>query len=158
MCAIVAFSMMALVVGDVGLRALHIGHIPSSIELTSFSVVLITYLGVAPLQQKKGHIRVMIIYSRLSQNIQLLCDIIAWLVFLALFIIIVWQGWGMFVTSWQIKEEAINTQFPVYPIKFIYILGCVSMVIQLLIDLGRSLGRLMTNLLSQRQDTVANPE
>lgn len=156
MCAVVAFSMMGLVVADVGLRALHIGHIPSSLELTSFGVVLITYLGIAPLQQKRGHIRVMILYLRLSENMRLLFDIIAWLVFLVLFIIIVWQGWGMFLTSWQIKEEAINTQFPVYPIKLVYLLGCVSMVIQLMIDLGRSVGRLMSNLLRQRQETVGN--
>lgn len=150
-CALVAFMMMAIIVTDVGLRTLRIGSVPSAVEIIELSVVLVVFLSAAALQQRKGHLRVLLIYDRLPQGMKVVADFSAWLLFLLFFGIILWQGWGMFITSWGVKEVAINTRLPIYPVKFIFVLGCLFMVLLLIFDLGQPVKSLLSGRLTSKR-------
>ena len=134
-CAVAVFSMMALIVTDIILRTFRLGSIPSGIEIIELSVVLIVYLPLAALQQKKGHIRVKVIHNYLPHRMKLFVDFFAWLLFLLFFVIILWKGLGMLNISLAIKERMINSPIPVYPIRFCLVLGSLFMVVQLIYDL-----------------------
>jgi TRAP-type C4-dicarboxylate transport system permease small subunit len=137
-CAVIVAVMMGMVVIGVALRALRIGYIPANEEFIEFLIALTIYLGVAPLQQEKGHIRVRLVTDHLSTRGKALADVIAWFFFLIFFIIILWQGWEMAITSWNSGERFHGVMLPVYPVRFGMVVGCLFMVIQLVVDLGLS--------------------
>jgi len=141
-CAAAVFTMMALIVTDIVLRTLRAGSIPSGIEIIELSVVLIVFLPLAALQQKKGHIRVKVIHNYLPDKWKLLADLFAWSLFLLFFLIILWRGLDMLGTSWAIKERMINSPIPVYPVRFCLVLGSLFMVIQLISDLKSTIDAL----------------
>ena len=128
-CAVAVFSMMALIVADIILRTLRLGSIPSGIEIIELSVVLIVFLPLAALQQKKGHIRVEVIHGHLGHRMRLFADFFAWLLFLLFFVIVLWKGLSMLSTSWAIKERMINSPIPVYPVRFCLVLGSLFMAV-----------------------------
>ncbi|MBW1692465.1 MAG: TRAP transporter small permease [Deltaproteobacteria bacterium] len=142
-CAVAVFSMMALIVTDITLRTLRLGSIPSGIEIIELSVVLIVFLPLAALQQKKGHIRVEIIHAHLPHRIRLFADFFSWLLFLLFFVIVLWKGLSMLSTSWAVKERMINSPIPVYPVRFCLALGSFFMVIQLIFDLKSIIWKLI---------------
>jgi len=127
--------MMGLVVLDVALRTFRIGSIPSGVEIVSLSVVLIVYLPAAALQRKRQHLRVMFLLERLPPRIKALADLVSWVLFLAFFLILLWQGYHMVVYSWESKEIMIMSLWPIYPVRCCLVLGCFFMVIQLLLDI-----------------------
>jgi TRAP-type C4-dicarboxylate transport system permease small subunit len=140
---VATFCMMGLVVLDVGLRTFRIGCIPSGVEIVALSVVLIVYLPAAALQQKREHLRVMVLSAYVPERIKALIDFISWFLFLIVFAIFLWKGWEMAVHSWKVKEIMIMSSLPIYPVRFLLVLGCFLMVIQLILDL-RSTWRQMT--------------
>lgn len=127
--------MMSLVVVDVALRTFRIGSIPSGVKIVALSVVLIVYLPAAALQRKRQHLRVMVLLERLPPRLKALADLMSWVLFLAFFLILLWQGYHMAVYSWESKEIMIMSLWPVYPVRFCLVLGCFFMVIQLLLDI-----------------------
>jgi len=134
-CAIAVLVMMGLIVAEITLRALGIGHIPACDEFVQNLVVLSIYFGVAPLQQRKGHIRVKFLIDRLFEKYMPLADAFAWVSFLAFFLIVLWQGYGMAIESFTSGERFTMIPLPVYPIRIGLVVGCFFMVLQLLIDI-----------------------
>ncbi|MBN2469016.1 MAG: TRAP transporter small permease [Deltaproteobacteria bacterium] len=138
-CAVMVVVMMAMVVLGVALRSLRIGYIPANEEFIEFFVALTIYLGAAPLQQEKGHIRVRLVTDFLPGRLKSLAEVVAWIFFLIFFIIILWQGWEMALNSYSSGERFQGVVLPVYPVRFGLVLGCLFMVIQLFVDLVLSL-------------------
>jgi TRAP-type C4-dicarboxylate transport system permease small subunit len=137
-CAIMVVVMMGLVVIGITLRTFRIGYIPANEEFIEFFVALSIYLGVAPLQHEKGHIRVRLIVDYLPGRMKALADCVAWFFFLLFFSVILWQGWEMALTSWNSGERLHGVMLPVYPVRFGLVMGCLFMVIQLIVDLTLS--------------------
>ena len=77
--------------------------------------------------------------ERLPPRIKALADLVSWVLFLAFFLILLWQGYNMAVYSWESKEIMIMSLWPIYPVRFCLVLGCFFMVIQLLIDIKSTL-------------------
>jgi TRAP-type C4-dicarboxylate transport system permease small subunit len=138
LCGLTVFVMMGLIVISVALRSFRVGFIPGNEEFIGFFIALTIYLGVSPLQKEKGHIRVMALWEYLPRRMKALADFVAWLFFLVFFAIILWQNWEMLVTSWRSGERFHGVYLPVYPIRFLIVLGCLFMVIQLIVDLMSS--------------------
>jgi TRAP-type mannitol/chloroaromatic compound transport system permease small subunit len=70
--------------------------------------------------------------------------VVAWFFFLIFFIVILWQGWEMALTSWNSGERFRGVMLPVYPVRFGLVIGCLFMVIQLIVDLALSTRDFMT--------------
>lgn len=141
--SIAVLAMMLLLVSDIILRSLGVGSISSCIEFIEFLVVMVTYLGAAPLQKEKGFIRVLILYDRFPKKARIVLDIFSNILFLILFGFIFIKGWESFLKAVEIREVMINITFPAYPFRFIFLIGCLCMCLQLVADLVASFKELL---------------
>jgi TRAP-type C4-dicarboxylate transport system permease small subunit len=61
----------------------------------------------------------------------------------AFFALLAWQGIGELRYSWEIREATMGTvRFPLYPARFLLLLGVLLLLLRLAIDIVEDLGRL----------------
>lgn len=115
----------------------HLGRpIPGAYELTESVMVLVVFGGLAYAQIHKKHIRVELIYIFLGPRTRVFVDFLADLTAVAFFSLLVWQGWLEALYSWEIREATSGAvRLPLYPARFVLVLGGGLFVIQLLLDL-----------------------
>ena len=112
------------------------------LEITESTMVLIVFGALAYAQIRRAHIRVELIYSHTGPRLRAAMDVIAGLAALTFFGLLVWQAVLEGVTSWNIRETADGLiQFPLYPARWILIVGTLLLMAQLGLDLVRDLGR-----------------
>jgi TRAP-type C4-dicarboxylate transport system permease small subunit len=59
------------------------------------------------------------------------------------FALVAWQGVGELRYSWEIREATMGTiRFPLYPARFLLVLGVVLLLLRLALDIVADLGRL----------------
>jgi TRAP-type C4-dicarboxylate transport system permease small subunit len=117
------------------------GHpIPGTVELSQYMLAVFILLGLAFSQQVKAHVAISLVTSRLPQRAQLLLSIVATVLCLFISCILVWQGWMV-----GVEERAVSDMLrvPQYPFRLIVAVAAFLMCLELVIDLGDSLTRLM---------------
>jgi len=114
--------------------------IPGTVELSQYMLAVFILLGLAFSQQVKAHVAISLVTSRLPQRAQLLLSIIATLLCLFISCILVWQGWMV-----GVEERAVSDMLrvPQYPFRLIVSVAALLMCLELIIDLGDSLTKLM---------------
>jgi TRAP-type C4-dicarboxylate transport system permease small subunit len=61
----------------------------------------------------------------------------------AFFALLAWQAIGELRYSWEIREATMGTvRFPLYPARFLLVLGVALLLVRLAIDVVGDLGRL----------------
>ncbi len=125
---------------DVVGRDLFDRPIPGMVELSQYMLAVFILLGLAFSQQVKAHVTISLVTSRLPQRAQLLLSIIATLLSLFISSILVWQGWVI-----GLEERAVSDMLrvPQYPFRLIVAVAAFLMCLELVIDLGDSLARLV---------------
>jgi TRAP-type C4-dicarboxylate transport system permease small subunit len=103
-------------------------------------LAVLILLGLAFAQQIKAHVTISLVTSRLPQCAQLILSIIATLLSLFISCILVWQGWVI-----GVEEKAVSDMLrvPQYPFRLIVAVAAFLMCLELVIDLGDSLIKLM---------------
>jgi TRAP-type C4-dicarboxylate transport system permease small subunit len=88
----------------------------------------------------KAHVAVSLFTSRLSNPVQLTFNIISSLLCLFISFIIAWQGWVV-----GIEEKAVSDMLrvPQYPFRLLVALAAFLLCLELLMDLGDSLKKLV---------------
>lgn len=77
---------------------------------------------------KGFHVRIDLIYQRFSIRIRALLDILNYTMLLLWTTVLVYEGLNFFMYSWSIKETDMSAlRHPVYPVKFLLLLG-VSLI------------------------------
>jgi TRAP-type C4-dicarboxylate transport system permease small subunit len=110
--------------------------IPGAYESTSALMVVIVFGGIAYAQLKKRHISVALVASRLPSRAREILSLTGLVLGAAYFGVLTWRCALFFWESWLIKEsEASLIHFPLYPSKFIMIVGAGLMFLQLLVDI-----------------------
>jgi TRAP-type C4-dicarboxylate transport system permease small subunit len=105
-------------------------------EITESTMVLIVFGALAYAQIRRAHIRVELIFSHMTPRIQAAMDVIADLAGLVFFGILAWQCMLGAIFSWQIGEAADGLlRFPLYPARWILVIGTVLLMLRLLLDL-----------------------
>jgi TRAP-type mannitol/chloroaromatic compound transport system permease small subunit len=134
---------MALGVADVvGTQFLHT-PVPGALEVTESTMVLIVFGALAYAQSRRAHIRVELLYTAMSPRTQSFMDLITHLVGLAFFALLAWEGLGELAYSWQISEATMGTvRLPLYPARFLLLLGTALLLLQLVLDIAADLGRM----------------
>src|SRR5262245_11294639 len=90
--------------------------VPGTLEFTESTMVLIVFGALAFTQDKRGHIRVEILYMLFSPRVQSLLDGLTHLVALVFFVLLAWYSFGELSYSWEINESTMGTiRFPLYP-------------------------------------------
>jgi tripartite ATP-independent transporter DctM subunit len=129
--------MVLTVVADVLMRALKIG-VPGLNELEVFMLIAVTFLSIAYVGIKKGHLSIELFVSKLSQRHQLIIKTINDLFGLFIMVIITWQS-----AVYALHKMGVSTpilSLPLAPAIFLITLGsgllCIVIVADILEDLG----------------------
>jgi TRAP-type C4-dicarboxylate transport system permease small subunit len=135
---------MFLGVGDVvGTQVLH-SPLPGAYEITESTMVLIVFGALTYAQIRRSHIRVELLYTRMSPRIQAALDVLADLAGLVFFGLLIWQAFSEARYSYQINERTVGLiRFPLYPARMMLAAGTALMIVQLLLDLVTDLGRIV---------------
>jgi TRAP-type C4-dicarboxylate transport system permease small subunit len=116
--------------------------VPGAKEITESTMVLIVFGALAYAQIRRAHIRVELVYTHMSGRVQAAMDVVADLAGIVFFGILTWQCTGEAMLSWRIGEAADGLlRFPLYPARWILVIGAVLLIVQLLVDLAHDLGR-----------------
>jgi TRAP-type mannitol/chloroaromatic compound transport system permease small subunit len=135
-------SMFLGVADTVGTKFLGL-PVPGTLEVTESTMVLIVFGALAYTQERRGHIRVELLYTNVGPRAQSFMDAITHLVAFVYFALLAWQGLGELAYSWQIREATMGTvRFPLYPARFLLVLGTFLLLVQLVLDIAADLGRL----------------
>lgn len=151
-------ALFILLIGGVGmLAAVFLGTadvvgtqfagqpVPGALELTESTMVLIVFGALTYAQIRRAHIRVELLYTKVGPRARVAMDILAELAALVFFSLLTWQSIGEAEYSWSIDEATVGlVRFPLYPARWILVIGAVLLIVQLLLDLYRDLRRLKT--------------
>ncbi len=78
-----------------------------------------------------GHVRVDIIYQRFSLRKRAFLDVINYTMLLIWSFVLMKEGWTFFMNSFQIREaDEMVLAHPIYPVKFLLIIGAALITIQ----------------------------
>jgi TRAP-type mannitol/chloroaromatic compound transport system permease small subunit len=89
------------------------------------------------------HVRMDILYSRVSPRIRAVFDLVAFPLILAAFVLLTWQATIMAWSSWTINEHS-GTYFnpPLYPLKIVLWVGAFLLLLQTISNYGRVIASL----------------
>ena len=121
-----SFAMVLLVVVIVTLRyVFQFGSIALQ-ESVMYVNALIFSLGAAYTLKEQGHVRVDILYSRLSERGKALVDLLgAALFLLPSTVFIIWISWDYVSVSWQIRERSPDPS----GLSYVYLLKATILVL-----------------------------
>ena len=115
-------------------------------ELAVFAMVAVVYLGIAHTEKKRGHVRVAAVISRLPDRIRQLIERTVYLLALVTGALIVWAVAVNAVSSFTSDEAVAGTvPLPVWPVKFVILVGCIFYWFQILINSIEELHRSGSN-------------
>ena len=133
-------SMFFSVADVVGTQLRH--PVPGTLEFTESTMVLVVFGGIAWAQIRRAHIRVELFYMNAGLKLRSLMDIITSIAGIVFFSLIVWQGGVEALYSWEIKEATSGlVRFPLWPARWMLVIGSMLMILQLLLDLWRDITR-----------------
>ena len=117
--------------------------VPGTLEVTESTMVLIVFGALAYAQERRGHIRVELLYSHAGPRGKSFMEVVTHVVAFAFFALLAWQGIGELRYSWEIGEATMGTvRFPLYPARFLLVLGALLLLLRLALDIVADLGRL----------------
>jgi TRAP-type C4-dicarboxylate transport system permease small subunit len=117
--------------------------VPGTLEFTESTMVLIVFGALAYTQERRGHIRVELLYVHAGPRGKSFMEVVTHVVAFVFFALLAWQGIGELAYSWEIREATMGTiRFPLYPARFLLVLGAVLLLLRLALDIVGDLGRL----------------
>jgi len=136
----VLLPLMIITAVDVVGRDVFNHPIPGTVELSQYMLAVFILLGLAYAQQMKAHVAVSLFTSRFSNPVQLILSIVSSLLCLFISFIVAWQGWVV-----GIEERAVSDMLrvPQYPFRLLVAIAAFLLCLELLIDLGDSLKKLV---------------
>jgi TRAP-type C4-dicarboxylate transport system permease small subunit len=142
--AMLAFLLSFLVVADVIGRAIFNSPVQGTPEIVSISIVIICYLQAAYAIRSGGMLRVDAFIGVLPRPVREALDVIGALLGAAFFGLIVWGAYDPAVYSWTSDEfEGEGAlRVPVWPARFIMILGAALAILNYLLLAYQSLLRM----------------
>ena len=140
----VIFMMALWVFCDVTGRYVFNHPIPGTTELVKCYIVAIVFLGIAYTLNQKRHIRTTLIIDRLSPVGRAWCEILAALIGVAIFASLCAFSWEAAWAAWLVREfDGVQLKVPVYPARFVVVIGSGLLVIQCVLDFFNYLGVLI---------------
>ena len=126
------FILMLLTCSDVILRYLFNKPIMGSFELTEFMMAIIVSFSLANCALQKGHVRVDLLVSRLSERAQIVMNSLAYFAFLGLFALITWRIVPRAMEMMEFNQVGLISRIPVPPFVLLVAVGtAVLCIVQL---------------------------
>jgi TRAP-type C4-dicarboxylate transport system permease small subunit len=132
--------LMIITAVDVVGRDIFNHPIPGTVELSQYMLAIFILLGLAYAQQMKAHVAVSIFTSRLPHSAHLILNIITTLLCVFISCVLIWQGWVV-----GIEERTVSDMLrvPQYPFRILVAIAAFLMCLELLVDFGDSLKKLV---------------
>ena len=132
----VTFLMSLWIFADVIGRYFFNHPIGGTTELVKGMIIIVVFLSVPYTWQKGRHIRTTMILERLSPKTRIGLEIFICLIAIAVFACICVFSWNAAWDSWSIREfDGEELRVPVYPSRFLVVIGAGLLVIQLSLEL-----------------------
>lgn len=111
------------------------------LELQWYMFALVFLLGAAVTLRDDAHVRVDVLYSRLSERKRAWIDVLGTLLFLIPFcILMIWTAWSPVVSSWSIWETSPDPGgLPRWPIKTVVPIAFILLLLQGIAHLARTI-------------------
>lgn len=147
-------GMAVLTIADVAMRTLFNAPIRAAYDINVYwFMVGVAALGLWYAEVKREHITVTLISERATGRASLVLDILISLTSIALAVLIAWFGWQQAVFMLQQQEYVGVERVPVWPVRFIVVIGAVAYAIALALRLWRRLtGREETGVESHEDE------
>jgi TRAP-type C4-dicarboxylate transport system permease small subunit len=114
-----------------------------TLEFTESTMVLVVFGALAYAQERRAHIRVELLYSQVGPHGKSFMEAVTHIVAFLFFALVAWQGYVELLYSWEIKESTMGSvRFPLYPARFLLLLGVSLLLLRLAIDIVQDVGRL----------------
>ena len=114
-----------------------------TLEFTESTMVLIVFGALAFAQERRAHIRVELLYGFVGPAGKSFMEVVTHIIAFIFFGLVAWQGFGELLYSWEMKEATMGSvRFPLYPARFLLLLGVALLLLRLAIDIGQDIGRL----------------
>jgi TRAP-type C4-dicarboxylate transport system permease small subunit len=135
-------AMMLLVIGNILGR--FIGKsIFGTYDYVGFINAVLVAFAIAYCARLGGHIQVELLVSRLSEKTQIIIGIITNILSLGIFTIITWQCVILANDKMRLGEVSMTALIPFYPYIYGVALGCTLLCFVILIDLIKSVIRMV---------------
>jgi TRAP-type C4-dicarboxylate transport system permease small subunit len=127
---------------DVSGRFLFHRPLGGTIEICGLLMVAVVFLSLASCQAEGRHMRVDFLFPWMSKRVRAVADSIACVCGIMVCGLVAWCSIIPAWYSWTIGEVSMGLiAFPVYPAKFLVVVGAVLLGVQLLLDLVATLSK-----------------
>jgi TRAP-type mannitol/chloroaromatic compound transport system permease small subunit len=117
--------------------------VPGTLEVTESTMVLIVFGALAYTQERRSHIRVELLYGHVGPRAQSFMEAATHIIAFVFFSLLAWQGISEASYSWEIREATMGTvRFPLYPARFLLVIGALLLLLQLALDVTSDLRRM----------------
>ncbi len=128
--------MSVMVVYEVIVRYVFNSPTSWSVELTNYSLPLMTFLGAAYCLYRQRHIQVVLVVDKLSGRARALMDAIASLIGLLFSLTLLWKGGQWVLDTYRVGEVSSTVLlFPQWIVRLFFPLGMLLLSFQFLKDL-----------------------
>jgi TRAP-type C4-dicarboxylate transport system permease small subunit len=124
---------------DVVSRSVFNRPFPGTSELVKSLLPAIVFLSLAYTLRHERHVRVEILLDRLPEKGRNLLNMVASLIGFSIFLVVAIFSWEPAWQGWLVREyEGVQLKVPVYPIRFVTVLGAGLFSLQFLINFFES--------------------
>lgn len=127
--------LMIIATLDVVMRGLFNHPIGGGLEMSQFIMVVIIWLTIARTTQKKGHIAMQFMESRLSTKALYFSDGMVKIVMVVMIVLVDWALLDCMVAAYQSGETTDVLKWPIYPALGVMFFGGVLTAFELLAEL-----------------------
>ncbi len=147
------FLLLMVLVIVYGVIMRYIFRAPTALafELSAFSMLPVTALGLSYAQRERAHVQVELLTSKLSGRALLIVEIIAWLLFFVDSVLLVWAGWLLAEDHLKTHQTSLNAGIPLLLFSILIPIGVGTLSLQLIIDIKHSVDRLRGKPLERHQ-------
>jgi TRAP-type mannitol/chloroaromatic compound transport system permease small subunit len=109
------------------------------LELQWYLFAFLVLFGAANTLRENGHVRVDLVYGRLSQRAQIWLDLVCLALFLMpATLLLAWMSWPLFIESWRVGEVSGNAWGLVrWPVKVLLPTGFALLALQGLAEMAK---------------------
>jgi len=126
--------MMFLTTSDAISRKLFV-PIPAAYELNQYMLAVFGLLGIAYVQQTRGHVSIGLLIERMPLRTQFVIGSIITFISVLVFSLVIWWGWVEGIFSMKAGTASDILRIPVFPFKLLVSVGAFLLVLELLLTL-----------------------
>ena len=104
-------------------------------EAVGLLMVVMISFGIAYCAIKKSHVAVNIVLLQVPKRVQTILSIITTTLSIGIWLLIVWCSAGFARKQWLKGEATDIMEWPIYPMRFVFVLGAIILCLVLLLDL-----------------------